>query len=81
MNEVIDWMNFMCLKINPDKTEIILFHPKILQNQVIVGGTFIGNECIRFSKEVKNVGMWLDNQLNMNKQVNKIVSQCYYVYR
>jgi hypothetical protein len=67
----------MCLKINPDKTEIILFHPEILHNQVIVRGTFIGKECIRFSKEVKNVGVWLDEQLSMNKQVNKIVSQCY----
>ena len=64
-------------KINPDKTEIILFHPKSLQHKVIVGGTFIGSDCIRFSKEVKNVGVWLDNQLNFNKHVNKVVSQCY----
>ena len=77
MNNVINWMNVQYLKINPDKTEIILFHPKSVQHQIIVGGTFIGDDCIRFSKEVKNVGVWLDNQLNLNKHVNKIVSQGY----
>ena len=77
VNNVINWMNVQCLKINPDKTEIILFHPKSVQHQIIVGGTFIGNDCIRFSKEVKNVGVWLDSQLNLNKHVNKVVSQCY----
>ena len=77
VNNVINWMNYQCLKINPDKTEIILFHPKSVQHQIIVGGTFIGKDCIRFSREVKNVGVWLDSQLNLNKQVNKVVSQCY----
>ena len=77
VNNIINWMNVQCLKINPDKTEIILFHPKSVQHQIIVGGTFIRNYCIRFSREVKNVGVWLDSQLNLNKQVNKVVSQCY----
>ena len=70
-------MNRQCLKINPDKTEIILFHPKSLQNQVIIGGTIIGHECVRFSDEVKNVGVWLDNNLKMDKHVNRIASHCY----
>ena len=77
VGNVINWMNLQFLKINPDKTEIILFHPESLQHQIIIGGTFIGGDCIRFSKEVKNVGVWLDNQLNLNKHVNKVVSQCY----
>ena len=58
-------------------TEIILFHPKSMKDQVIIGGTMIGEECIRFSSEVKNVGVWLDNNLTMNKHVNTIVSHCY----
>ena len=77
VENVIKWMNAMSLKINPDKTEIILFHPKSMKDQVIIGGTMIGEECIRFSSEVKNVGVWLDNNLTMNKHVNTIVSHCY----
>ena len=77
MAEISHWMNLMFLKINPDKTEIIIFHPKTLKDNVIIKGTFVGDQCIRFSTEVKNVGVWLDEQLNLNSHVNKIVSHCY----
>ena len=77
MDEISHWMNIMFLKINPDKTEIILFHPKSLQDRVVIRGTFVGDQCIRFSSEVKNVGVVLDEQLNLKKHVNKIVSHSY----
>ena len=54
ISKITEWINSQFLKINQDKTEIILFHPKSLTNQVIIGGTTVGNECIRFSNEVKN---------------------------
>ena len=81
INKITNWSNMQFLKINPDKTEIILFHPKSLRDQVIIGGTSIGDDCIRFSKEVKNVGVWLDNNLNMDMHINKIVSHCYKLLR
>ena len=74
IDNVANWMNVNFLKINQDKTEMILFHPKSLRRQVIIGGTFIGEECIRFSKYVKNVGVTLDNNLTLDKHVNNIVS-------
>ena len=64
----------LSLKINPDKTEMILFHPKSMKHQVIIGGTIVGDECIRYSKEVKNVGVLLDQHLDMNKHINNTVS-------
>ena len=70
-------MNVHFLKINPDKTEILFLHPKSLKSAVIIRGTFIEGQCIRFSKEVKNVGVWLDENLNMNTHINKVVSHCY----
>ena len=77
IEEVVRWSNSMFLKINPDKTEIILFYPKSLEDRVIIRGTLVGKDCIRYSREVKNVGVWLDSNLRMEKQVNAIVSHCY----
>ena len=60
---------------------MILFHPKSMQHQVIIGGTIVGDECIRYSKEVKNVGIWLDQHMSMNKHVNNLVSHCYHLLK
>ena len=81
IDQVTIWMNQLFLKINPDKTEIILFYPKSLHHQIIIGGTIIGEDSIRFSKFVKNVGVWLDCIMKMDKQVNTIVSHCYALLR
>ena len=77
MTEIEHWMNAHKLKINTRKTEILLFHPKQLKNDVIIRGTHFGEHCIRFSPTVKNVGVFLDEHLSMDRQVNSIVSQCY----
>ena len=77
IDNIVYWMNTHFLKINPDKTELILLHPKSLQKEVIIGGTIIEQQCVRFSDEVKNVGVWLDKNLKMDKHVNHIVSHCY----
>ena len=77
IEDVVKWSNSMFLKINPDKTEIILFYPKALEDRVKIRGTFVGNDCIRYSREVKNVGVWLDSNLKMDKHINSVVSHCY----
>ena len=77
MENVGQWMNTQFLKINPDKTEILLFYPKSLQKYVIIKGIIFKEHCVRFSNEVKNVGVWLDKNLTLDCHVNKIVSHSY----
>ena len=77
MNSITNYMNSQFLKINPDKTEILLLYPKHLDEHTIIRGTIIGNQCIRFSNVVKNVGLWLDKNLNFECHINKIVSHCH----
>ena len=77
MSEITKWMNCHFLKINPDKTEIILFLPTKLSNAPTINGTFLGENCIRFSERVKNLGFVLDNFLTMEPHVNTVVSFCY----
>ena len=69
------------MKINPDKTEILLFYPPELHNEVIIKGVLFEDLCIRFSECVKNVGVYLDKNLNMNSHINHISSFCYKILK
>ena len=77
IGQISTWMNAFFLKINPDKTEIILFTPKSNKLFTINGILLDNGECVRFSKSVKNLGFHLDSILNMDTHVNLMVSHCY----
>ena len=82
LEEVTKWMNYQFLKVNPDKTELLLLYPKSLENKVIIKGTMINEkQCIRFSDVVKNVGVRLDKHLELTNHTNKIVSHCYKILK
>ena len=77
MDKIKKWMHSHFLKINPDKTEVIVFLPNSLKNEQTINGAFLEGDCIRFSDVVKNLGFSLDKHLSMESQVNAIVSHCY----
>ena len=77
MEKIKNWMHSHFLKINPDKTEIIVFLPNSLKEEPTINGAFLDGDCIRFSHTVKNLGFKLDRHLSMESQVNSIVSHCY----
>ena len=77
MSQIKDWMNEYFLKINPDKTEIIVFLPQNMRDNRLINGAFLEGECIRFSSTVKSLGFNLDRFLNMEYHVNLTVSLCY----
>ena len=43
------------MKINPDKTEIMLLRPSSLNKDVIINGFIFEGECIRFSSDVNKL--------------------------
>ena len=59
MKHIVDWSNAHFMEINPDKTEILLLIPPSLNKEVLIHGMIIGGQCIRFSKQVKDVGVVL----------------------
>ena len=77
-NNIKVWMNNHYLKLNSDKTEIVLFgHPKQSRN-IVIHRTFLDpTTCIRFSDSVKHLGVWLDKSLQFNLHISKIVSICF----
>ena len=74
------WMDEYFLKLNPDKTHIILFSPsKYLQNRLLINGTFINDKktCIRFVNSAKNLGVIFDKYLNFEPHLAKLISSCF----
>ena len=79
INEVSAWMKSHFLKINPDKTEIMLFCPPSCKKVPKISGIFVDDCCIRFKdNSVKLLGVHLDTHLTLDNHINQLVSECYY---
>ena len=81
IDRIIHWSHEHFMKINPEKTEIVLFRPFSLNSDIIMNGVLLGEQCIRFSKIVKNVGVWLDENLTLDKHINSVVSHSHKILR
>ena len=81
IDEISNWMRSHFLKINPAKTEIILFTPPSEKHAARINGIFVGDSCIRFSSSVKLLGIQLDSCLNLDGHINNVVSECFYHLR
>jgi len=71
------WMLEYFLKINSTKTLIMIVAPPSTQERIHIKGTFVGNHCIRFVTEAKNLGVILDSIMCFNSQVRKVIKGCY----
>ena len=65
-HDVNNWMRDNYLKMNNDKTELLLCGTSQKLNTVDVNNVLIGDELIYFSKTVKNLGVTLDQTLSLN---------------
>ena len=62
---------------NPSKTKILLIMPPTMKERIVVNGTFIDNNCVRFVTSAKNLGVILDNELSFKAQITNIVKACF----
>ena len=74
-------MSAYFLRLNPDKTKIIVFTPPSIRKEIKIGGTFLDGQCIRFIDSAKNLGVLLDSELSFGKQVTKVVKSCFSIIR
>ena len=81
MDNIFAWMNNFYLKLNRDKSQIIVFGSPDILSQITINGVFLKNDCIRFVDNVKNLGFYLDNYLSCDKQVNEVVKSCFMTIR
>ena len=78
LNNVRVWMSDNRLKLNPDKTEYILFSSKRDYNRTSF--TAMDTE-LRPSDQVRNLGVIFDRNFKFNKQVESISKSCRYHMR
>uniref|UniRef100_A0A8C1LY92 Reverse transcriptase domain-containing protein n=1 Tax=Cyprinus carpio TaxID=7962 RepID=A0A8C1LY92_CYPCA len=78
LEDIKAWMASNFLKFNEDKTEIILFRP---------GGTIntpdvdLGDLKSYVKPVVKNLGVLMDGDFKLDKQINLVVKSCFYQLR
>ena len=70
-------MSKFFLKLNPPKSQIIVFCNDVLKRQLNFNGYFLGNFCIRFCATVRNLSFKLDSHLTLEQQVKKCVSSVF----
>lgn len=81
LSDISSWMHSNMLKINQDKTELIIFapkhHAKDLSNcELLFDGTIVHESAF-----VKNLGAYFDQTLSMDKQANAISKSCFFHLR
>ena len=80
-DEVKTWMRRNMLKLNDDKTEVMVFGSKHQLKQVNINHIRVGDSNIALTESAVNIGVTLDSNLSMIKHVNKIVSTAWYHLR
>ena len=82
ISDVKDWETSNMLKLNDNKTELMLVTSKRTKHlHSLPTSITIGNAQIPFKNSVKNFGLTLDCHLTMNAHVSKIARTCYFELR
>ena len=71
------WMTKNKLKLNEQKTEVLLCGPSSRREAVPVDCLSVGEASIPFSNVVKTLGVTLDAELSMEQHVSAVVRSCF----
>ena len=81
VEDVSRWMYDNMLKLNHEKTELIVFAPKTQSNVIRNLSIQVDSNEIHSAESVKNLGIYLDKHLTMKKQIDSVVKSCNYHIR
>ena len=81
ISEIRLWMRTNFLKLNDNKTEVIMFGTrqnltKVKNKQICVGDTLV-----EIVEHVRNLGYYMDKEFKSKIHINKTVSSCTYILR
>ena len=70
IDDIKDWMTANKLKLNDDKTEVMIISSSRMSTALSIPDSFdIGNASVPFSDTVKNLGVTLDCHLSLKTHV------------
>lgn len=82
MDVLSRWMEMHFLKLNPSKSQVIIFHPKAISKQLVFQRLLLSDgSYIPISQEVYNLGVTLDSQLTYNSHISTTIAQGYHLIR
>ena len=78
ITEIKNWMTNNCLKINPEKTKVLIIEPLINNSGFVPNVISIDHngEDTETSSVVRSLGVLFDDNLNFEDHVNLVVKQC-----
>ena len=71
------WMTENKLKMNADKTEIMICGSVQKLNNVNLNSIVIDDDAISISESVRNLGFYFDKNFNLNVHISNIRRSCY----
>ena len=75
------WMISQKLKLNDDKTEIIILSAPSHTTQVNCGNIVIGDSCVIAAASARNLGVIFDHHLTMESHIKMVSKNAYYHLR
>ena len=79
--ELSNWMTSYKLKLNHSKTEFFIASTAQVLNKLPSIELKVGNNIIKPSTSVRNLGIVLDSHMSMTQQVNSLISSVNYHLR
>ena len=81
LTDISSWICSNMLKLNEDKTEVMLFAPKHRVKDLQECHLTFGGNVVTSSECVKNLGAYFDKTLSMNQQVSSVSKSCFHQIR
>ena len=81
VSEIKRWMTSNLLKLNSDKTEVLIIAPSNAKPIDINRVLNIGGATVKPTNKVRNIGVIFDSTLSMHDHVSTVCKTCYYHLR
>ena len=79
--EIRQWMVLNFVKLNDDKTEYLVISSPHMQNKIVPQNLQVGCVSVPPSENARNLGVFFDQCMKMDKHISKVCQATYYQLR